>query len=108
MIRTCDWLLFEDVGELTRSEVAIDIREVEARAPARPTALDVTRVILHEDGQVIATSQTGRAEEVSEFINPRPQPAVGEGLARTRHDHGRLVGVGAMTELHGDLPVDKY
>jgi hypothetical protein len=63
-------------------------------------------VILHEDGEVIATSQTGRAEEVSDFIHPRPHPPVGEGLARTRHDDSRLVGVGfeAMTELHGGLP----
>jgi hypothetical protein len=63
-------------------------------------------VILHEDGKVIASFQTCRAQDVSEFIHPRPQSHVGADLARRRHNDGWLIGVGfeAMAELNGGLP----
>ena len=72
----------DDIGELARGQIGIDVGVIEPRALARDSAFDVTRVVLHEDGVVVASFQADGAQEMRDFVGARLQLSVGDRLAR--------------------------
>ena len=84
--------VLEDIGEFACGQKRIDVGVVEARPLARRAEFDIARMVLHEDGIVIAALQARRAKEAREAIAALVELAIGDRLARTRHDDGRVIG----------------
>ena len=96
----------EDVGKLVRRQKRIDTCIVETRARTGAAALDVARVIFHEDGVMIEPPKTAGAKKMRQPITARFEFRVGHRLAGLRHDEGRLTRAlsGMIAGIHGARP----
>ena len=84
----------DDVGEFIGGQERIDAGEIESGALARAAALDVARVVLHEDRVVIETFQAAVAQEMRQAVGACFEFRIGDRFAGLRHDEGRLAGSG--------------
>ena len=82
----------DDVGQLVTGEVRVDRRVVEPAALPCAAALQVPRVVLHEDRVVVEPLQSVGAEQVGEAVGARLVVGVGDRLAGAGHDDRRLIG----------------
>ena len=90
----------DDIGELARREIGIDVGVVEARAVACNSAFDVTRMVLHEDGVVVGPLEAHGSHEMCDLVGARLQLSVRDRLARLSHDDSGMTGVGGEELLH--------
>ncbi len=81
----------EDVGRLVRRQVAVHRRHPEARTQCRPRHLHGAQVVVHQDGDVVATLQPQPTQVVRQLGGALVQLAVGDGRAGGRVDDGGLV-----------------
>ena len=84
-----------DVLDLSGGEVGGNAGVVEPRALRRPGDLEIARMILDAQRDAVAGLQAERAEQLRALVRPFVELGVGDRLAGRRHDHGRLVRIGA-------------
>ena len=98
--------VLEDVRDFLGVEVVVDRGEVQAGALRGPRHLEVARVVVHEDRDVVAESEPALVEEARELVRTFIQLAVGDDLAALDHHVRRLVGVrlGEHSGPHGRAP----
>ena len=99
--------IVDDEGEFPGRQVRIDVGVIEAAPLAGRVALDVSRMVLHEDRIVIAALEAERAQEMRQPVAARLELAIGHGLSRPRHDDGRLIGARERVQarIHALPPV---
>ena len=76
---------------LPRRQERIDVGEIKPAPLAGRVTLDEARMVLHEDGIVVAALEPPR-QEMGEPVAARLQFAGGDPFARSRHDDRRLIG----------------
>ena len=64
-------------------------------------------MVLHEDGIVVATLEADVAQEMGELVATLVELAIGNGLARSRHDDRGLIGTSfrLQARIHAFLPL---
>ncbi|GAA3149267.1 hypothetical protein GCM10020001_085800 [Nonomuraea salmonea] len=82
----------DDVGQLVGLQPGADRRVVQAGAVRGPGDGQEERVVGQHEGDVVAGTQAGGAEEVGQPVRLLVQLAVGDDLPGARHDHSGLVG----------------
>jgi hypothetical protein len=84
----------DDVRQLAVGEAARARGVDESGVVTAPDDLEVARVVLHADGHVVARSQPGGVEELTQPVRAGVQLGIGDDVAGLAHDHGGLVGCG--------------
>ena len=74
-------------------EVEVDRREVDPGALRGPHDLEIVRIVVHEDREVIAEAEPARVEQLGELVRPVIQLAIRDRRAAPGHHRGRPVGV---------------
>jgi len=97
----------DNVGEFTGFQRRIDAGIIEPRPCTRDATLDVARVVFHEDGIVVESLEPHCPQEMGKSITARLKLTIGDGLARSGHDDGRLVSAlnGVLARVHPFLPL---
>ena len=82
----------DDVAGLGRREMGVDGGDVETRPHAGPDDLEIGRVVLEQDGEVVAPAQPAVVEHAGEPERPFVQLAVGDATTGATHDDGGPLG----------------
>ena len=78
----------DDVAGLGRREMGVDGGDVQTRPHAGPDHLEIGRVVLEQDGEVVAPSQPAVVENPGEPDRALVELAIGDATARATHDDG--------------------
>ena len=82
----------DDVSDLAGGEVRTDRRVIEPGPLGAPAQLEEARMVLDEEGDVVAGADAERAQQPGEAVRARLQFRIGHGLGAAGHDERGLVG----------------